>query len=62
MNNISAIWYGQNKMTNDLEAIPWSYQTNILHESFYATFRGEPCCEGFVFSVEDLQINNQEDL
>ena len=41
-----------------LEAIPWSYQTNILHESFYATFRGEPCCEGFVFSVEDLQKNN----
>ena len=58
LNNISAIWYGQNKMTNDLEAIPWSYQTNILHESFYATFRGEPCCEGFVFSVDNLQKNN----
>lgn len=53
-NNISAIWFDKNKATDDLEVIPWSYKTNIPHESFYTTFSGEPHCEGFVFRVEDL--------
>lgn len=55
LNNISAIWYDQKKTTDNLEIIPWSYKTDIPHESFYVTYRGDPWCEGFVFSVEDLK-------
>lgn len=59
LNNISAIWYDQNKTTDDMEVIPWSYKTDIPHESFYATYRGEPCCEGLVFRVGDLKNYDQ---
>ena len=62
INNISAIWYDQKKTTDNLEIIPWSYKTDIPHESFYATYRGDPWCEGFVFRVEDLTIDIQECL
>lgn len=48
-------WYDQNKTTDDLEVIPWSYKTDIPHESFYAKYSGEPCCDGFVFRIEDFK-------
>ena len=55
VNNISAVWYAQNKTTNDLEIIPWSYKTDIPYESFYMTNGGNPFCEGFVFRIDDLK-------
>ena len=57
-NSISAIWYDQNNTTDDLEVIPWSYKTDIPHESFSAKYRGEPFSEGFVFNITDLKIEN----
>jgi hypothetical protein len=61
-NNISAIWYDQNKTAENLEVIPWTHKTEIPHQSFLAKYRGEIFCEGFVFRIEDLNINNQETL
>ena len=61
-NSISAIWYDQNKTAENLEVIPWTYKTEIPHQSFFAKYRGETFCEGFVFSIEDLNMDNQEVL
>ena len=61
-NSISAIWYDQNKTAENLEVIPWTYKTEIPHHSFFAKYRGETFCEGFVFSIEDLNMDNQEVL
>lgn len=33
-NSISAIWYDQNKTAENLEVIPWTYKTEIPHQSF----------------------------
>ncbi len=55
VNSISAVWYDQNKTTDNLEFIPWSYKTDIPHETFYMTYSGEPFCEGLVFRLEDLK-------
>ena len=62
INNISAVWYDQNKTTDNLEVIPWSYETDIPHESFFMTFRGDPFCEGFVFRIEDLKLNEEQKI
>lgn len=61
-NSISAIWYDQNKTAENLEVIPWTYKTEIPHQSFFAKYRGETFCEGFVFSIEELNMDNQEAL
>ena len=61
-NSISAIWYDQNKTAENLEVIPWTYKTEIPHQSFFAKYRGETFCEGFVFSIEHLNMDNQETL
>ena len=58
-NSISAIWYDQNKTAENLEVIPWTYKTEIPHQSFFVKYRGETFCEGFVFSIEDLNMDNQ---
>ena len=52
----------QNKTAENLEVIPWTYKTKIPHQSFFAKYRGETFCEGFVFSIEDLNMDNQEVL
>ena len=54
-NNISAVWCDSNGINDNLEVIPWTYKTDIPCELFYATFRGDPFCEGFVFKIEDLK-------
>ena len=61
-NSISAIWYDQNKTAENLEVIPWTYKTEISNQSFFAKYRGETFCEGFVFSIEHLNMDNQETL
>lgn len=59
-NSISAMWHDQNKITDDFEVIPWTYKTEIPHETFLAKYRGEVFCEGFVFKLEDLKNNDDE--
>ena len=61
-NSISAIWYDQNKTAENLEVIPWTYKTEIPKQSFFAKYRGKTFCEGFVFSIEHLNMDNQETL
>lgn len=62
LNNISAVWCDSNKKTENLEWIPWTYKTDIPHESFFMTFRGDPFCEGFVFRIEDLKLNEEQKI
>ena len=59
LNNISSVWCDSNKITEELERIPWTYKTDIPHESFFMTFRGDLFCEGFVFSIQDLKLKEQ---
>lgn len=54
-NNISAKWCEKSKITDDWEIIPWSYETDIPHTTFYMTHEGEPFCEGLVFDMKDLK-------
>lgn len=56
-NNISAKWYEKSKITDDWEIIPWSYETDIPHTTFYMTHEGEPFCEGIVFDIKNLKKN-----
>lgn len=44
---ITALW--------DKEGIPWSYQTEIPHETFEIFEDGEKYCQGIVFSLADLR-------
>lgn len=44
---IKAVWCGNGKA-------PWSYETEIPHESFRIYEDGELFCEGIVFSAEEL--------
>ena len=54
-NNISALWYSCDALNDFGECVPWSYKTDIPCEHFYVTREGEPYCEGFVFSINDLK-------
>ncbi len=54
-NNISALWYSCDAVNDYGECIPWSYKTDIPCENFYVTRDGDPFCEGFVFSINDLK-------
>ena len=54
-NNISALWYSCDAVNDCGECIPWSYKTDIACEKFYVTRDGDPYCEGFVFSKNDLK-------
>lgn len=58
-NTIIAKWHSPDCMTECGEVIPWSFDTDIPHEDFYITFRGDPYCKGFVFSLRDLYDPNQ---
>lgn len=48
-NNISAIWYDQNKTAENLEVIPWTYKTEIPHQFFWQNI-------GEKFFVKDLYL------
>ena len=54
-NNISALWYSCDAVNDYGECIPWSYKTDIPCEKIYVTRDGDPFCEGFVFSINDLK-------
>ena len=41
------------------ESPPWTYETDIPHETFDIYEDGEPYCRGIVFSVNDLRCNDE---
>lgn len=43
------------KEYSDRKSIPWTYETNIPHETFMIYAGGEPYCRGIVFSVDDVR-------
>lgn len=57
-NYITAKWYSPDSLTENGDIICWSYDTDIPHEDFYMTYRGDPFCKGFVFRVSDLTDSN----
>lgn len=64
-NRIDAAWYGkvdniqvvkpEDLLTEDLDAIPWTYVANFPHEKFMMYEGGDPYCRGIVFSLEVLK-------
>ena len=54
-NCIEALWCDKASKDEDGNVIPWTYKTDIPHETFMVYEDGEPYCCGIVFSVNDLQ-------
>lgn len=54
-NCIEAIWCGKEILDENGKVIPWTYKTDIPHETFMVYWAGDPYCRGIVFSVDDLK-------
>lgn len=54
-NCIEAIWCGRQILNESGNVIPWTYKTDIPHETFWVYEDGETYCRGLVFSVTDLK-------
>lgn len=54
-NCIEAIWCGKEILDENGNVIPWTYKTDIPHETFMVYEDGDPYCRGIVFSVDDLK-------
>ena len=64
-NRLDAAWYGKvnnvqvvkpaDLLTEDFDAIPWTYVANFPHEEFMMHEEGDPYCRGIVFSLEVLR-------
>lgn len=54
-NMIEVCWYNKNERDVNGCVIPWTYKTNIPHETFMIYKAGEPYCRGIVFSVSDIK-------
>ncbi len=52
-NCINAVWDGDTDESGKL--IPWTYETDIPHETFMIYEGGEPYCRGIVFRLEDVR-------
>lgn len=50
----NAIWCGGEKDAGG-QGVPWTYETEIPHESFMIYVGGEPYCRGIVFSIADVE-------
>lgn len=51
-NCINAVWDGD---TENGHLVPWSYETDIPHETYIIYEDGAPYCRGIVFSIDDVQ-------
>lgn len=51
-NVIEAIWWGSEGQEENV--IPWTYKTDIPHETFLIKEDGVPDCEAIVFSIENV--------
>ena len=54
-NCIEALWCDKSSKDEDGNVIPWTYKTDIPHETFMVYEDGEPYCRGIVFSMDDLK-------
>lgn len=54
-NCIEAIWCGKEALDENGNVIPWTYKTDIPHETFMVYEDGEPYCRGIVLSMDDLK-------
>lgn len=54
-NCIEAIWCGKEILDENGNVIPWTYKTDIPHETFMVYEDGRPYCKGILFSVADLK-------
>ena len=54
-NMIEAVWCDENRTDEEGFVIPWTYKTNIPHETFMIHDGNEPYCEGIVFKLNDLK-------
>lgn len=54
-NCIEAIWCGKEALNENGNVIPWTYKTDIPHETFMVYEDGEPYCRGIVLSMDDLK-------
>ncbi len=54
-NCIEAVWCGREILDENGNVIPWTYKTDIPHETFVVYEDGNPYCRGIVFSVENLR-------
>lgn len=54
-NCIEACWFDKSALGDDENVIPWTYKTDIPHETFMVYEDGDPYCRGIVFAVEDLK-------
>ena len=48
---IEALWNDKNALDENMEIIPWTYKTDIPHETFMIMENGKPYCRGIVFSI-----------
>ena len=54
-NMIEALWCDDNIKGNDGSVIPWTYKTNIPHETFMIYEDEENYCKGIVFSINNVK-------
>lgn len=54
-NCIEAVWCGREILDENGNVIPWTYKTNIPHETFMVYEDGKPYCRGIVFSLKSLR-------
>lgn len=53
--DITAKLHSENTKDENGKPIPWTYETDIPHETFVIYNDGEPYCRGIVFSVDDVR-------
>lgn len=54
-NCIEALWCVENVLDGNGNVIPWTYKTDIPHETFMVYEDGKPYCRGIVFTLNDLR-------
>lgn len=52
---IEALWCDKNATDENGNVIPWTYKTDIPHETFMIYEDEEPYCRGIVFSINDVK-------
>lgn len=54
-NCIEAHWYDKSALDENGKIIPWTYKTDMPHETFMIYEDGEPYCRGVVFDIKDIK-------
>lgn len=54
-NCIEALWCDESALDENGNVIPWTYKTDIPHETFMIYENGQPYCRGIVFDLADVK-------